>query len=141
MEESLKFLALSKKYDENSIRELSPLALAFLGDAVYELLVRTYILSENKNPKKLHIEAISYVKAKAQANSIHNILDGLTEEEIAIYKRGRNAKSHTMPKNADVLDYREATGFECLFGYLYLLDRGSRILELFKKMEGNKNEG
>lgn len=135
MEKNLMFLNVSRQYDETSIRELSPLALAFLGDGVFELLVRTHILNKNKNPKKLHVEAIGYVKASAQADLINKIKDELTEEEFMIYKRGRNAKSNTMPKNANVGEYREATGLETLFGYLYLLDRGTRILELFNKME------
>lgn len=135
MEENLIFLGLTKKYDENSIRELSPLTLAFLGDGVFELLVRTRILTENKNPKKLHIEAIGYVKAKAQAEAIARVMEDLTEEEEAVFKRGRNAKSNTMPKNQNVSDYRNATGLEALFGYLYLLDRGERIMELFNLME------
>lgn len=138
MEKDLKFLNVSKEYNEKNIRELSPLSLAFLGDAVYELLVRTYILNKNKNPKRLHIEAIDFVKAKAQAESMKRILGFLTEEEISIYKRGRNAKSHTMPKNAEVSDYREATGFESLLGYLYLLKREDRIIEIFKRIEESK---
>lgn len=135
MEENMILLFVPKRYDENSIRELSPLALAFIGDGVYELLVRTHILNKNKNPKRLHIDAISYVKAKAQAEYMQSIIGELTQEEFTIYKRGRNAKSNTMPKNAVVSDYRTATGFECLFGYLYLLGRSSRILELFNKIE------
>ncbi|MGO1581423.1 MAG: Mini-ribonuclease 3 [Peptoniphilaceae bacterium] len=138
MEKDLKFLNVSKEYNEKNIRELSPLSLAFLGDAVYELLVRTYLLNKNKNPKRLHIEAIDFVKAKAQAESMKRILGILTEEEISIYKRGRNAKSHTMPKNAEVSDYREATGFESLLGYLYLLKREDRIIEIFKRIEESK---
>ncbi|SHH53111.1 ribonuclease-3 family protein [Anaerosphaera aminiphila DSM 21120] len=141
MEENLMFLQVARDYNENSIRELSPLALAFLGDAVFELLVRTHILNKNKNPKKLHIEAIEYVKAKGQSDLMKKLKDNLTEEEFMVYKRGRNAKSNTMPKNANVSDYREATGLESLFGYLYLLNRGNRILELFEMMEGYKNEG
>lgn len=132
MEKSLKFLNVSKGYDESSIRELSPLALAFLGDSVYELLVRTVVLSKNKNPKRLHIETINYVKASSQANFIEQLLESLTEEELAVFKRGRNAKSHTVPKNQSISDYRNATGLECLFGYLYLLDKSERILELFE---------
>lgn len=136
MEENLMFLGVSDKvYDESSIRELSPLALAFLGDGVFELLVRTSLLNKNKNPKTLHVQAIKSVKASAQAKKINSVLDDLTEEEFAVYKRGRNAKSHTRPKHSDVMDYKEATGLEALFGYLYLLNRGSRILELYKKME------
>lgn len=136
MEENLMFLEVSDKvYDENSIRELSSLALAFLGDGVFELLVRTSLLNKNKNPKTLHVQAIKSVKASAQARKINAIIDDLTEEELQVYRRGKNAKSHTRPKYADIMDYKEATGLEALFGYLYLLNRGSRILELYKKME------
>lgn len=139
MEKSLKFLKISKGYDESSIRELSPLALAFLGDSVYELLVRTTILNKNKNPKKLHLETVNHVKASSQSDSIENILDNLTEEELSIFKRGRNAKSHTIPKNQSVSDYRNATGLECLFGYLYLLDKSDRILELFEMITESRD--
>lgn len=136
MEENLMFLEIAKRtYDENSIKEISPLALAFLGDGVFELLVRTSILNRNKNPKKLHVEVIKSVRASAQAKKILSVLDELTEEEKAVYKRGRNAKSHTVPKNAVLADYKNATGLEALFGYLYLLNRGDRILELYKKMD------
>ena len=136
MEENLIFLNVSdKSYDESSIRELSPLALAFLGDGVYELLVRTSLLNKNKNPKTLHVQAIKSVKASAQARKIKSVIDILTEDELQVYKRGRNAKAHTRPKHADLIDYKEATGLEALFGYLYLLNRGNRILELYKIME------
>lgn len=136
MEENLMFLNVTDKvYDENSIRELSPLALAFLGDGVFELLVRTELLNKNKNPKTLHVQAIKSVKASAQSKKINKVLDILTEDEMGVFRRGKNAKSHTMPKNASVIDYKEATGLEALFGYLYLLNRGNRILELYKLME------
>lgn len=136
MEENLMFLNVSeKRYDESSIRELSPLALAFIGDGVYELLVRTTVLNKNKNPKTLHVQAIKSVKASAQARKINAMLDDLTEEELAVYKRGRNAKSKTMPRNAEVADYKAATGLEALYGYLYLLNRGKRIIEIYQKME------
>ena len=139
MEENLMFLNVSDKvYDESSIRELSPLALAFLGDGVFELLVRTELLNKNKNPKTLHREAIKSVKASTQTTKINRVIDILTEEELGVFRRGRNAKSHTMPKNATVRDYKEATGLEALFGYLYLLNKGSRILELYSLMEEDR---
>lgn len=134
MEENLVFLRLSKGYDEKSIRELSPLALAFLGDGVYELLVRTYILDKNKHTNKLHKEAVNFVKAKAQSESIRKVLLYLNEEEMKVFNRGKNAKPHTMAKNQTTFDYKMATGLEALFGYLYLLNKGDRILELFKLM-------
>ncbi|MDO5041311.1 MAG: ribonuclease III domain-containing protein [Peptoniphilus sp.] len=138
MEENLKFLEISRGYDDKSIRELSPLSLAFVGDAVYELLVRLYVLKGNKNVNTLHRKAIQYVKAQAQARGSELIMDRLTEEELSVFKRGRNANPHTVPKNAKIVDYRMATGLEALFGYLYLRNEGSRIIELFKMMEDLK---
>lgn len=114
--------------------QLSPLALAYIGDSVYEVYVRTRIIRENPNlpAHKLHINAINYVKAHAQSNSIHAIADTLTDEETSIFKRGRNAKSPTVPKNADLTDYRYATGLEALIGWLYLMDRKDRLDEIMK---------
>lgn len=133
MEENLKFLEV-KNYKESEVRELSPLALAYIGDACFEILVRSEILDARKNPNKLHRESIRFVRAKSQRELIEKVEDKLTEEEIKIFKRGRNAKSHTVPKNADPIDYRMATGLEALFGYLYLLKRYDRIREIFEEM-------
>lgn len=117
----------------NIIAEYSPLALAFIGDAVYEVYIRTYILSKgNMPPHKLHILASNFVKAKSQATIMHGISEYLTEEELEIARRGRNAKSGTIPKNADITDYKNATGLESLFGYLYLSGNMSRLKELFE---------
>ena len=108
---------------------LSPLSLAHIGDAVYELYVRTRVIREHPNmpAHKLHTHAVKYVKAAAQSASINAIQDILTEDETAIFKRGRNAKSPTVPKNADIRDYRRATGFEALVGYLYLSGETERL--------------
>lgn len=133
MEENLKFLEV-KNYKESEVRELSPLALAYIGDACFEILVRSEILDVRKNPNKLHRESIRFVRAKSQRELIEKVEDKLTEEEMKIFKRGRNAKSHTVPKNADPIDYRMATGLEALFGYLYLLKRYNRIREIFEEM-------
>lgn len=133
MEENLKFLEV-KNYEESEVRELSPLALAYIGDACFEILVRSEILDVRKNPNKLHRESIRFVRAKSQRELIEKVEDKLTEEEMKIFKRGRNAKSHTVPKNADPIDYRVATGLEALFGYLYLLKRYDRIREIFEEM-------
>lgn len=133
MEENLNFLEV-KNYSEAEVRELSPLALAYIGDACFEILVRSEILDVRKNPNKLHRESIRFVRAKSQRELFEKIEENLTEEEIKIFKRGRNAKSHTVPKNADPIDYRIATGVEALFGYLYLLKRYNRIREIFKEM-------
>lgn len=109
----------------------SPLALAFVGDGVYELFIRTRLAAEgNANASRLHKRATFFVKAQAQALSAYSILDKLNDQEAAIYKRGRNAKSHTVPKNADLTDYRTATGLEALFGYLYLKGEQQRLDEL-----------
>ena len=113
---------------------LSPLQLAYIGDAVYELLVRTYLLKENIPVRKLHRTTINYVKAKAQAESIHGLEKVLSEEEKRIVKKGRNAKTRTMPKNIKMIDYKYATGLEALFGYLYLNGDDSRIEVLFEKV-------
>lgn len=140
MEKSLtNYLEVGRVYDERSIKELSPLALAYVGDGVYELLVRTYILQKNYRPKELHRRSISYVKAKSQHLLMEKIFSFLSEEEKGVYRRGRNAKSHTMPKNANITDYRAATGVEALFGYLYLLGREQRILEIFMEMVENES--
>lgn len=108
--------------DENKLITMSPLVLAYLGDTVYESYTREYLITKNINKKvnDLHKTAIKYVKAKAQATIIHELENELTEEETRIYKRGRNQKSHTKAKNADIVDYKCATGFESLIGYLYL---------------------
>ena len=109
----------------------SPPTLAFVGDGVYELYVRTPLMKFGSlNVNKLHKLAINYVKAAAQAKSVKSILELLNEEELSIYKRGRNAKSATVPKNADMTDYRMATGFEALVGYLYLCGAESRLYEI-----------
>lgn len=137
MEESLKLMdredeinGLFKDWDQAEVRMMSPLRLAYIGDAVYETMIRKYLLqSFAGSMHKLHKESTKYVKAEAQANIAHMLEPKLTEEEMAILKRGRNAKSGTVPKNAKVQDYKYATGFEALVGYLYLLKREDRILE------------
>ena len=135
MEDNLNFLEV-KNYSEAEVREFSPLVLAYIGDACFEILVRSEILDVRKNPNKLHRESIRFVRAKSQRELFEKIEENLTDEEIKIFKRGRNAKSHTVPKNADPIDYRIATGLEALFGYLYLLKRYNRIREIFKEMIG-----
>jgi len=114
---------------------ISPLVLAYLGDTVYESYVREYLIRKNINKKvnDLHKSAIKYVNAKAQATVIHAIEEELTEDEERIYKRGRNQKSHTSPKNADIIDYKHATGFEALIGYLYLSEEHERLKYIIYK--------
>ncbi len=118
------------------IKQLNPLTLAFVGDAVYELYVRTYILARKSqlSPHKMHLEAIKYVKAHSQSEIIKKLQEELTEEEIYYFKKGRNAKSGTVPKNADVQEYRFATGFECLIGYLYVTGRIERLEYILEKV-------
>lgn len=118
------------EFDKNKrAGEYSPLVLAYIGDSVYEVYVRSRIIAEHPDlpAHKLHIEAIKYVKAHAQSNSIEWLQNVLDEEETAVFKRGRNAKSPTVPKNAQLTDYRRATGFEALVGYLYMTSRIERL--------------
>ena len=115
------------------IRSFSPLTLAYIGDAVYEIVIRTIIVEKGNAPvNKLHHKASSLVKAVAQKEAMERILPLLTKEEEAVYKRGRNAKSYTSAKNASIIDYRIATGFEALMGFLYLTGKNERMLELVK---------
>lgn len=138
MEESLiqpgtlrKMTAQALGLQDVDIRTYSPLVLAYIGDAVYELLIRTRVVSKGSmQVSKMHKKSASLVKAETQANLIRVLQDELTEEELAVYKRGRNAKSVTMAKHATMIDYRMATGFEALVGYLYLTDQTQRLLAL-----------
>lgn len=112
---------------------MSPLVLAFLGDAVYEIYARRKILGEGNCPvNQMHQKSVSMVCAKAQSAALEKIFDLLTEEEQAVFKRGRNAHSASSPKHTELADYRRATGVEALFGYLYLQGKMSRIEELFE---------
>lgn len=127
-------LELSTPLTEPQARMYSPLTLAFLGDAVYSLLVRNMLTkASNKPTGKLHKDSIKYVNAAFQAQMIKVLMDELTENEIAVFKRGRNAHSAHSPKNQSDADYRYATGFESLYGYLYLCGSTQRIKELFEK--------
>lgn len=136
MEESLNFHSyICEKFQvkEQDIRTYSPLTLAYIGDGVYELVIRTVIVGKGNCPvNKLHRKSSSLVKASAQAKLIHSIMEELTEEEKIVYKRGRNAKSYTTAKNATMTDYRTATGLEALVGYLYLTEQMERLLTLIK---------
>jgi ribonuclease-3 family protein len=124
-----------KEFSKNEARMLNPLQLALVGDGVFEVFIRSYILTQNTalSANKIHVKAIGYVKAKSQSDIMHEIEGLLNEEEEAVYKRGRNAKSPTVPKNADVRDYRMATGFEALIGYLYLIGNKERLEFMFNK--------
>ena len=132
-----KSLMLKEKFlnefglEEQDLRTYSPLTFAYIGDAIFELVVRT-VLVERKNAQaeKLHKAATKIVKAETQALMIEAIKEELTEEELAVYKRGRNAKAVTRAKNATMSEYRRATGFEALMGYLYLKGDIERMIEL-----------
>lgn len=117
--------------EEQDIRTYSPLTLAYIGDAIFELVVRT-VLVERKNtqPEKLHKAATKIVKAETQALMIEALKEDLTDEELAVFKRGRNAKAVTRAKNASMSEYRRATGFEALMGYLYLKGDIERMIAL-----------
>lgn len=126
---------------EMSVSQFSSLQLAYIGDAVYELYIRTMISKDKNIPvNKLHREATTYVKAKAQSNIIRKLEPYLTEEEVSVYKRGRNAKANTAAKNADIVDYRHATGFEALIGYIYLKKDFERLDEILKLSFRMNNE-
>ncbi|HZX46863.1 MAG TPA: ribonuclease III domain-containing protein [Clostridia bacterium] len=115
--------------------DLSPLVLAYVGDACFELYIRSRVVAENPKlpPQKLHRLTVGYVSASSQSDIIHGIWEHLNESERAVVKRGRNAKSGTSPKNADVVQYRYATGFETLVGYLFLAGEAERLLFILEK--------
>ena len=121
----------SKSLEE--VNMLSPLTWAYVGDCVYELYIRTDLVNKTKlKPHKLHIETIKYVKAKAQADILKQIEPNLTEQELDIVRRGRNAQNHHLPKNADPADYMYSTAFEGLIGYLYLTKQDERLQEILR---------
>lgn len=112
--------------------QFAPLTLAFIGDAVYELLVRGQVIAQGSAPVgKLHHRSVNFVRADAQAQAVRTILPVLTDVEATILRRGRNANSAHIAKHADPVDYRYATGLEALFGYLYLIGENQRLHELF----------
>ena len=117
------------------LERISPLTLAYLGDTVYESFIREYLIRKNIFLKinDLHKQAIKYVNAKAQSKAIKSLEEILTEEEIRVFKRGRNHKKNTSAKNASVVDYRHATGFEALIGFLYLKNEDERLEYIVKK--------
>lgn len=119
--------------EEKDPKTLPGLTLAYIGDCIFELVVRTTLVETGlTHVSELNKKSSSIVKAAAQAELLHSIEDKLTDEEMAVFKRGRNVKSSSTAKNASVIDYRVATGFEALMGYLYLSKKMDRILELCK---------
>ena len=134
MGESLSFFKEAFKLKDVDAGMYSPLVLAYVGDAVYEIMIRTKVVNGGSvQVNKLHKHSANLVKAETQAKMLTALMDELTEEEMAIYKRGRNAKSYTMAKNASMKDYRMATGFEALVGYLYLAEKHERLVELVSR--------
>lgn len=118
---------------EQDVRNFSPLTLAYIGDCVYELIVRTMVVERgNRPPRKLHNESSEFSKAGTQRKIYEALLDEVTKEEADILHRGKNAHFHTKAKNATVLEYRSATALEALLGYLYLTGKMERVLELLK---------
>ena len=132
MEESLNQKIKKAFAIENvDIRTYSPLTLAYIGDGIFDLVIRTAVVGRgNTSANQLHQKTSHIVKAHSQALMAEALADCLTQEEADVYRRGRNAKSHTMAKNATVSDYRSATGFEALMGYLYLTDQTERLITL-----------
>ena len=127
------FELIDRDKSEVDINMLSPLTWAYVGDAVFELFVRTKLVNNTKlKPHKLHIESIKYVKAKAQADTLKRIDEFLTDEEKEIVRRARNAENHHLPKNANQADYMYSTAFEGLIGFLYLTKKDERLKEILK---------
>ena len=117
--------------EKQDIRTISPLTLAYIGDSVFDLTIKTMVVGQGNAPvNKMHKKVSEIVKAHGQVQMYEAIKDILTEDESSVFKRGRNAKSYTSAKNATKIDYRIATGYEALIGYLYLQDKMDRVLEL-----------
>ena len=133
METSLKELKELFHLEDQDIRSYSPLTLAYIGDGVYELIIRKILVKKGNCPvNRLHKKASSLVKAAAQSGIMEVIEEKLTPEELSVYRRGRNAHSPTMAKHATMADYRRATGFEALMGYLYLKEEYERMITLIR---------
>lgn len=138
MEDSIMgFELLKNKFTIMQAKQLNPLVLAFIGDSVYEVFIRLYVIDGNRDMSvhKLHVKVVSFVRAHAQSEFMKKIELTLNEEEMAIFKRGRNAKSG-VPKNADVQEYRMATGFEAVIGYLYLTEQTIRLNGMLNEIVG-----
>ncbi len=140
METSLNSLKELFHLEDRDLRSYSPLTLAYIGDGVYELVVRTILVKRGNRPvNQLHRQASSLVKAAAQSAMMETLEPLLTEEEKSVYRRGRNAHSPTMAKHATMADYRRATGFEALLGYLYLKEDFARLVELVRAGIGEED--
>ena len=134
----MEFDMLKGKFTINQVKQLNPLVLALVGDAIYEVFIRAYLVEKNRdmNVHKIHVKAVAHVKAHAQSEYMKLLIDDLDEEEISIFKRARNSKSGTTPKNADLNEYKWATGFEALVGFLYLSEKNERLNNIFEKIIG-----
>lgn len=122
-----------KALDEQTVRMMNPLKLAYVGDAIFESYIRTYLVNSTiLTPHEMSKKAVLYVKASAQARLINGIREHLSEEEWTLVKRGRNQHTSSVPKNALLSDYRYATGFESLLGYLHLIGNEDRVIEIIK---------
>ena len=133
MDTSINFLKEMFQLEDRDLRTYSPLTLAYIGDGIFDLVIRTILVKKGNCPvNQLHRRASSLVKASAQSAMMEILEPVLTEEEHSVYRRGRNAHSATMAKNATMADYRRATGFEALMGYLYLKEDYQRMLELIR---------
>lgn len=124
-----------RNWKEEEIRMLHPLKLAYIGDAIYEIYIRRYLIENYKDKMNIiHKKSTKYVSAKAQADILRKIEEILTDEEKSVIRRGRNTKSNSVPKNTDISEYKYSTGFEALIGYLYLSKKIERIDQIIKKI-------
>lgn len=131
MDQNLRYFYEALGLKEHDLTDFSPLKLAYLGDAVYELIIRSYVLDVDNAPvEKMHRHTTKIVRAAAQAAAYHAIEEKLTPEEQSAYRRGRNARSYSRAKNASLSEYRVATGFEALFGWLFLTEQFERMSKL-----------
>lgn len=132
----MEFNMLKGKFTKDQVKQLNPLVLAIVGDAVYEVFIRAYLVEGNRemNAHKIHVKAIEHVKAHAQSEYMKFLIEDLDEEELRIFKRARNSKSGTTPKNANLNEYKWATGFEALVGFLYLSEKNERLNYIFEKI-------
>lgn len=127
--------------DEKEARNLNPQVLAFVGDGVYSLYIRhKVLLDENLQGRDLHSRVVNFVKASGQSNFIGKLLPMLSEEEVAVFKRARNHRTLSQSKNANIVDYKRATGLEALIGYLYLSGKNDRLNEILKISVGESDE-
>ena len=134
-------IELPREKDENEVNNLSPLTWAYVGDGVYELYIRSYLISKTKlKPHELHLECIKYVSAKAQSNILKNIMNFLEDDEKEIVRRARNTDNHHIPKNAEPEEYMYSTAFEGLIGFLYLSKKDDRLEEILKQIIKIKEE-